>query len=159
MDGPAEITQDPIEPGKSYTYEFTTRQYGTYFYHSHDHPDRQQALGLYGALIIDSADPAVDATYEYDHELVVQLQEWLERDGYTYPAMPMEGLRCSPLSKNARFQALIRGCDDWNARPTVLLLCPAVPGVAGRHRCEPDNSTVELYDQSNYPIFGAGREE
>jgi FtsP/CotA-like multicopper oxidase with cupredoxin domain len=22
------------------------------FYHSHDHPDRQQNLGLYGALII-----------------------------------------------------------------------------------------------------------
>lgn len=91
MDGPAEITQDPIEPGESYTYEFTTQQYGTYFYHSHDHPDRQQALGLYGALIIDPADPAADAAYAYDHELVVQLQEWLERDGYTYPAMPMEG--------------------------------------------------------------------
>ena len=24
-------------------------------------------------------------------ELVVQLQEWNEREGYTYPAMPMEG--------------------------------------------------------------------
>jgi FtsP/CotA-like multicopper oxidase with cupredoxin domain len=91
MDGPAEITQDPIEPGRTFTYEFTTQQSGTYFYHTHDHVDRQQALGLFGALIIDPKDPAVDAAYGYNHELVVQLQELLERDGYTYPAMPMDG--------------------------------------------------------------------
>ena len=54
MDGPAEITQAPIPPGGSYTYEFNVGQSGTYFYHSHDHADRQQALGLYGALIIDA---------------------------------------------------------------------------------------------------------
>ena len=91
MDGPAEITQEPIAPGETFTYEFTTEQRGTFFYHSHDHVDRQQALGLYGALIIDPRDPAVDAAYDYDHDLVIQLQEWLEREGYTYPAMPMEG--------------------------------------------------------------------
>ena len=90
MDGPAEITQEPIAPGQTFTYEFTTEQRGTYFYHSHDHVDRQQALGLYGALIVDPKDPAA-YPYAYDHELVVQLQEWLEREGYTYPAMPMEG--------------------------------------------------------------------
>lgn len=91
MDGPAEITQEPIAPGETFTYEFTTQQRGTYFYHSHDHVDRQQALGLYGALIIDPRDPAEDAAYDYDHDLVILLQEWLEREGYTYPAMPMEG--------------------------------------------------------------------
>jgi hypothetical protein len=59
MDGPAEITQEPIEPGETFTYEFTTRQAGTFFYHTHDHVDRQQALGLYGALIIDPSDPSI----------------------------------------------------------------------------------------------------
>ena len=53
MDGAAEITQEPIAPGETFTYEFVTEQRGTYFYHTHDHIDRQQALGLYGALIID----------------------------------------------------------------------------------------------------------
>jgi manganese oxidase len=57
MDGPAYITQDPIRTGDSYTYEFTTDQAGTFSYHSHDHPDRQQGLGLYGAFIIDSREP------------------------------------------------------------------------------------------------------
>jgi FtsP/CotA-like multicopper oxidase with cupredoxin domain len=89
MDGPAQITQKPIQPGETFTYEFTVRQSGTYFYHSHDHPDRQQALGIYGALIID---PREGATHSgYDLERVIQLQEWLEREGLTYPAMLMEG--------------------------------------------------------------------
>jgi FtsP/CotA-like multicopper oxidase with cupredoxin domain len=91
MDGAAEVTQPPIEPGESFTYEFTAGQAGTYFYHSHKEPDRQQGLGMYGALIVDPKDPARDATYDYDQEVVIQLQEWLERDGYTYPAMIMEG--------------------------------------------------------------------
>jgi FtsP/CotA-like multicopper oxidase with cupredoxin domain len=91
MDGPAEITQDPIRPGDAFTYEFTAGQPGTFFYHSHDHPDRQQALGLYGALIIKPRDDARDRSYDYDQDVVIQLQEWLEREGYTYPAMLMEG--------------------------------------------------------------------
>lgn len=89
MDGPAHVTQDPIEPGESFTYEFTASQEGTYFYHSHDHPDRQQALGMYGALIIDPATPPDQP--QADIEYTVQLQEWLEREGLTYPAMLMEG--------------------------------------------------------------------
>ncbi len=91
MDGAAEVTQDPIEPGETFEYEFTANEPGTYFYHSHYEPDRQQGLGLYGALIVDPSDPRRDAAYDYDQEVVILLQEWLERDGYTYPAMTMEG--------------------------------------------------------------------
>lgn len=89
MDGPAMITQAPIKTGQVYHYEFIAAQSGTYLYHSHDHVDRQQALGLYGALIIDpaTADPSLAA----DHEYVLQIQEWLKREGLTYPAMPMDG--------------------------------------------------------------------
>jgi len=91
MDGPADVTQAPIQPGKSFTYEFTANQRGTFFYHSHTDADRQQALGMYGAFIIDPKDPGVDAAYRYDAEYVVQLQEWTAKQGYTFPAMPMEG--------------------------------------------------------------------
>ncbi|MFL5593073.1 MAG: DUF4396 domain-containing protein [Gemmatimonadaceae bacterium] len=89
MDGPGYITQDPVLPGGRYTYEYVVQQAGTFFYHSHTRPDRQQALGLYGALIIRPRDSSAEprANYEY----VVQLQEWLNRDGQTYPAMLMEG--------------------------------------------------------------------
>jgi FtsP/CotA-like multicopper oxidase with cupredoxin domain len=89
MDGAAEVTQKPIALGETFTYEFTTAQAGTYFYHTHAHVDRQQGLGLYGALIIDPREPNAEA--RADVEYVIQLQEWLQRSGLTYPAMPMEG--------------------------------------------------------------------
>jgi FtsP/CotA-like multicopper oxidase with cupredoxin domain len=91
MDGPAHVTQDPIEPGDSFTYEFTVTEPGTFFYHSHDGPDRQQALGMYGALIVDPTDLSVDLAYDYDLEAVIQLQEWTEKEGFTFPSMVMEG--------------------------------------------------------------------
>ncbi|WP_458761194.1 DUF4396 domain-containing protein [Afipia sp. TerB] len=89
MDGPAKITQKPVPPGGSYTYEFTVGQSGTYFYHSHDHPDRQQALGLYGALLIAPKDSGAEVKADLDY--TIQLQEWLKREWLTYPAMLMEG--------------------------------------------------------------------
>ena len=89
MDGPATITQKPIEPGQTYSYEYTVGQRGTYFYHTHDHVDRQQALGLYGALIIDPKNRA--DVIAADAEYMVQLQEWTRRDWLTFPSMPMEG--------------------------------------------------------------------
>jgi FtsP/CotA-like multicopper oxidase with cupredoxin domain len=89
MDGPAYVTQPPIQPGETYSYEFTVTQVGTFFYHSHFEPDRQQALGMYGALIVDPLSGSEPQAW--DLEYTIQLQEWLEREGYTYPAMLMEG--------------------------------------------------------------------
>jgi hypothetical protein len=100
MDGAANITQKPIENGRIYRYEFTAVQSGSYFYHSHDHVDRQQSLGLYGALIIDPANAADELTA--DHEYTIQLQEWLIREGLTYPAMPMDGAQPNYFTINGR---------------------------------------------------------
>jgi hypothetical protein len=100
MDGAAHVTQDPIEKGGIYHYEFNVVQSGTYLYHSHDHVDRQQALGLYGAMIIDPAasDPSIGANHEY----TVLLQEWLKREGLTFPAMPMDGAQPNYFTINGR---------------------------------------------------------
>jgi len=100
MDGPAHITQEPIENGSVYRYEFTAIQSGTYLYHTHDHVDRQQALGLYGAMIIDPRDD--DPRLRADHEYTLLLQEWLLREGLTYPAMPMDGAMPNYFTMNGR---------------------------------------------------------
>jgi FtsP/CotA-like multicopper oxidase with cupredoxin domain len=100
MDGASEMTQAPIKTGGSYTYEFTAEQHGTYFYHPHARPDRTQALGLYGALIIDPANPADEVAA--DHDYVIQLQEWLKKDGLTFPAMPMDGMQPNFFTINGK---------------------------------------------------------
>ena len=53
MDGVPFVTQDPIMPGKSWTYEFTIKDPpGIYVYHSHFNSAEQVGAGLYGAIIV-----------------------------------------------------------------------------------------------------------
>ena len=88
MDGAADVTQPPVEPGASFTYEFTVTQTGTYFYHTHKSADRQQTLGLYGALIIDPP-PGTEPVYNGDY--IVQLGEWTVQNGQNVPSMNQPG--------------------------------------------------------------------
>lgn len=61
MDGVPGISQDPIKPGESFTYEFTARPAGTHLYHSHFNSLHQEEQGLYGMFIVEprTAEPAV----------------------------------------------------------------------------------------------------
>ena len=89
QDGAADVTQPPIKPGETFTYEYTVPNTpGTFFYHTHVMPDRQQALGLYGAFVID--DPA--AQRDYNQEYIVELGEWRVMDEQTFPAMDFDGM-------------------------------------------------------------------
>ena len=58
MDGVPHITQDPIRPGESFTYEFTARTPGSHMYHSHHNATDQVGRGLLGAFIVEPKDPA-----------------------------------------------------------------------------------------------------
>lgn len=53
-DGVPPVGMKPIEPGKSYTYDFTLRDAdaGTHWYHSHYDDLKQVAGGMYGAFVI-----------------------------------------------------------------------------------------------------------
>ena len=76
-DGVPGMTQDPIAPKSSYTYEFVAPDPGTYFYHPH--VGVQLDRGLYAPLIID--DPHEPG--RYDKEYVVVLDDWLDGTGRT----------------------------------------------------------------------------
>jgi FtsP/CotA-like multicopper oxidase with cupredoxin domain len=58
MDGVPHITQDPIEPGASFTYEFVAKPAGSHMYHSHHNATDQVGRGLLGAFIVEPKDPA-----------------------------------------------------------------------------------------------------
>ena len=60
MDGVPVITQDPVMPGDSFTYEFTVRNSGTHMYHPHFNATEQITKGLLGAFVVaDPSDPEV----------------------------------------------------------------------------------------------------
>lgn len=52
FDGVPEITQDPVAPGESFTYELRFPDAGIYWYHPHVREDIQQDLGLYGNILV-----------------------------------------------------------------------------------------------------------
>ena len=52
MDGVDPYTQDPVEPGKSFIYEFTALEPAVGMYHSHHNAQTQIPNGLAGAFII-----------------------------------------------------------------------------------------------------------
>jgi manganese oxidase len=58
MDGVAGITQPPIEPGKTFVYEFVARRAGTFMYHPHADETAQMAMGMMGLWITHPKDPS-----------------------------------------------------------------------------------------------------
>jgi uncharacterized cupredoxin-like copper-binding protein len=52
MDGVPDITQDPIKPGETFTYEFVTREAMVAMYHSHHNAQVQVPNGLLGAFYV-----------------------------------------------------------------------------------------------------------
>jgi FtsP/CotA-like multicopper oxidase with cupredoxin domain len=53
QDGVPFITQPPVKPGESYTYEFTAKNPGSHMYHSHINAAKQVGTGMLGAFIIE----------------------------------------------------------------------------------------------------------
>ena len=85
-DGQPGISQDPVLPGGSFTYEFEIHQEGTYFYHSH--MAMQEMVGLLGAFIMH---PRVVYAPHCEKDFVVHLQEYAVLPNSTVPdTMKME---------------------------------------------------------------------
>ena len=86
MDGVPDVTQDPIQPGETFTYEFTAKPAGTFMYHSHFEGDVQVSAGLYAPFIIDPKEPEANSP---SVDEVLMISESLMRGGQTFAPMPM----------------------------------------------------------------------
>ena len=103
MDGGPGLSQDPIPPGGKFAYEFTLKQEGTFFYHSH--MAMQEMMGMIGAFIMHPQEPYDPPA---DKDFVIILQEYaLLPSNPTPNSMSMEfnwltlngksGPACTPL--------------------------------------------------------------
>lgn len=98
MDGVPGMTQAPIQPGETFTYEFTAKPAGTFMYHSHFEGDVQVSAGLYAPFIIDPVEEIVKP----DVDVTLMISEWLVRGGRTYAAMPMSGMEPNYFTINGK---------------------------------------------------------
>lgn len=72
MDGVPHATQPPTQPGETFTYEFTPKDAGTFWFHPHVRSSEQVERGLYGLLIVEDRAPP-----PYTREVTWILDDWL----------------------------------------------------------------------------------
>jgi CopA family copper-resistance protein len=109
MDGVPGISFPGIKPRETFVYEFPVRQHGTYWYHSHS--NMQEAIGLYGPLVIDpaGADPVA-----CDREHVLVLSDW----SALHPHQILDRLKKSPGYFNQQ-RTTLAGLIDGSDRMSV----------------------------------------
>ncbi len=110
MDGVPHITQDPIQPGQSFTYEFTARTVGSHMYHSHHNATDQVGRGLLGAFIVHprAAADRVERKYGVSQDIV-----WISNDslgGFTINGRGFPAT--SPIVANLGDKILIRFMNE-----------------------------------------------
>ena len=71
MDGVPGLTQKPIAPGGTFTYEFEAKDAGTFWYHPHSRSYEQVERGLAGAFIVEEREPI-----EVDRDVTWVLDDW-----------------------------------------------------------------------------------
>lgn len=80
MDGVPGVVQDPIPAGGRFVYEFTCRQKGTFFYHSH--MPMQEMMGMIGFFMMH---PKTAYQPRVDKDFGIILQEWAILPNNTVP--------------------------------------------------------------------------
>jgi FtsP/CotA-like multicopper oxidase with cupredoxin domain len=99
MDGVGGLNQRPIEPGETFVYEWTFRQFGTFMYHSHHDEMTQMALGLMGLIVVHPRQPVPE--YAVDRDFAIMLGEWSIPVGTRRPN-PNEMTDFNVLTMNAK---------------------------------------------------------
>ncbi len=71
QDGVPFLTQPPIKPGQSFTYEFTAPHSGSHMYHSHHNATTQVMKGLLGAFIVEPKDASSEPKVDLDYVMIL----------------------------------------------------------------------------------------
>jgi FtsP/CotA-like multicopper oxidase with cupredoxin domain len=152
QDGVPGVGQDPIQPGQSFTYDFTIPldNVGTYFYHSHYDDLVQVSGGLYGAFIVDpkagtpEAAQAIQADQEY-LQVISELGGYYVINGKSFPdTQPMHvkhgqtihvrliniGELIHPMHMHGHFFTLVAQDGQMLANPQRMDTITTAPGVS-----------------------------
>lgn len=144
MDGVPFITQSPIRPGESFTYEFVAKPAGSHMYHAHENSMTQVTSGLMGAFIVDPIDKSNEPQVTADYVLVLNdtgIGFSLNAKGYplTQPIVAKvgdririrymnEGLMIHPMHLHGMYQKVIAKDGVPLATPYLADTITIAPG-------------------------------
>ncbi|HEU4642019.1 MAG TPA: copper oxidase [Gemmatimonadaceae bacterium] len=177
QDGVTFMTQPPVKPGESYTYEFTVPNAGSHMYHSHHNSAQQVGLGLLGAFIVEPKQPHAEPRADVDYVLILNdgahgytfngksfpatepvkarlgqtLRLRFMNEGMMIHPMHLHGMHMTVIAKDGWTQPAPWKCDTLNVAPgerwDVLVKCNN-PGVWAFH-CH-----ILPHAESQHGMFG-----
>jgi FtsP/CotA-like multicopper oxidase with cupredoxin domain len=146
MDGVPFITQPPVRPGQTFTYEFVATPSGSHMYHSHNGDD-QITRGLFGAFIVDPKRPTGPRA---DLDVVLVVNDGplgYTLNGKSFPAtqpivaargqrMHLHGLPQRVIAKDGHLLAQPYSVDTVNVAPGErydIIAVASQPGIWALH--------------------------
>jgi manganese oxidase len=143
QDGVPFITQPPVKPGQSYTYEFTVPNAGSHMYHSHHNSTQQVSMGLLGAFVVEPRRPDPAHRADLDHVMILNdSAHGFTLNGKGFPAteplvvkkgqtvrvrfmnegmmihpMHLHGMHMTVIAKDGWDQPMPWKCDTLNVAP------------------------------------------
>lgn len=84
MDGVPGVTQEPIQPGDTFTYKFKASKPGTLWYHCHVNVNEHAGIrGMWGPMIVDPKHPLpIEKTVTKD--VIMMLSSWESKNAEEY---------------------------------------------------------------------------
>jgi FtsP/CotA-like multicopper oxidase with cupredoxin domain len=177
QDGVPFITQPPIKPGQTYTYEFTVPNAGSHMYHSHHNAAKQIGLGLLGAFIVEPRNKTSFDDVDVDYVMILNDgAHGYTLNGKSFPAtepvvakkgqrvrirymnegmmihpMHLHGMHMTVIAKDGWIQPAPWKCDTLNIAPgerwDVIVNCTN-PGTWAFH-CH-----ILPHAESEHGMFG-----
>ena len=138
QDGVPFITQPPIKPGSTYTYEFTVPNAGSHMYHSHHNAAKQVGLGLLGAFVVEPRTRTAYDNADVDYVMIINDgAHGYTLNGKSFPATePIvakrgqrvrvrfmnEGMMIHPMHLHGMHMTVIAK-DGWPLPPAGVFRC------------------------------------
>jgi FtsP/CotA-like multicopper oxidase with cupredoxin domain len=177
QDGVPFITQKPIKPGASFTYEFTVPNAGSHMYHSHHNAAKQVGMGLLGAFIVEPKDKSREPKVDIDTVMILNdMAHGYTLNGKGFPAteplvakrgqkirirfmnegmqihpMHLHGMHMTVIAKDGWDQPAPWKCDTLNIAPGErwdVLVDATNPGTWAFH-CH-----ILTHAESEHGMFG-----
>ena len=177
QDGVPFITQPPIKPGQSYTYEFVAPNAGSHMYHSHHNAAKQVGMGLLGAFVVQPRQKRPIENVDVDYVMILndgfhgftlngkgfpatepivaklgqKVRIRFMNEGMMIHPMHLHGMHMTVIDKDGWPQPMPWKCDTLNIAPgerwDVIVNCNN-PGVWAFH-CH-----ILTHAESNHGMFG-----
>ena len=177
QDGVPFLTQPPVKPGATFSYEFTVPNAGSHMYHSHHNSTKQVGMGLLGAFIVEPRDAAAEPRADVDYVMILNdSMSGYTLNGKGFPAtepvvakrgqtvrlrfmnegmmihpMHLHGMHMTVIAKDGWMQPAPWKCDTLNIAPGErwdVLVSADNPGTWAFH-CH-----ILAHAESEHGMFG-----